>query len=676
MTANSSIPVFDNTFLIPNYNLGVQEIQDVVEKLIKQGKAINDQIASVPLTEVSFENVIAPLAIDSNQSMVDYSKVTFLQHVSSSREIRDASMEAEKKLEEFDIECRMRKDVYRVVKALFDAKEKWSDLSSEDKRLLTKTELSYRRDGLNLSQEDSDKLMVLKKRISELSILYGRNISEGDAEALFTKEELEGLPEDFFEGREKKVDGSVEKYVVTTKYPDLFAVLKSADFESTRKTLLLVEERRCKENVPILQEAAKLRLRAAKLLGYKTHAEYVLEDKMAKKVENVLKFEENLQKLLEPLAEKEIKSLVEIKKGLNKKFVDSDDSIYSWDSKYYFRLLKEKLYDIKEEEVKQYFSIDRVTDGLLDTYQKLLGLTFTQENNSLGWHKDALLYKVTDTETKDHVGHFWMDLHPREGKYNHAACWLLRAGYNKNNGTREYPVTAIVANFTKPTNSKPSLLKHDEVVTLFHEFGHAMHNICSKTKWSRFHGVNVETDFVEAPSQMLENWCWEPSVLQGFGKHYITNEPIPESLVKRLVDAKNLGAGLANLRQIFFGMFDMGIHNVETEDIDVNKTYSTLRKSISKVGVGSEQTWPAGTFGHMMGGYDSGYYGYLWSEVFSADMFYNRFKKEGLFSKTAGNDYRYKILGPGGSRDAMESLVAFLGREPDMSAFLKSIGMS
>ncbi|OLY81524.1 Thimet oligopeptidase [Smittium mucronatum] len=640
---------FDPVTNVPDYNITIDEINLKVSELIEKGKSVHDQVASIPIQDVTFDNVIVPLATYENESMVDYSTITFLQHVSPDKSLRDASMEAEKKLEDFQIDCQMRRDVYKVVEALFLNKKSWENRCHEDKRLLDKMELSFRRNGLDLSDDDLEKLMSVKKKLSELSITFGRNIAEGDAQVTFTLEDLDGLPEDFINSKKKVKCGDEDKYIVTTKYPDLFAVLRMAKRESTRKTLLLAEETRCKENIEILTEACILRLRAAK-------------------------FENILQSLLEPLAEKEIDSLIQLKKD-GKFLISSSENLYSWDSKYYLRILKENLFNIDDEEVKQYFSISQVTAGLLETFENMLGLTFTQIDNSNGWHKDATLYSVTDTETKDFVGHFWMDLHPREGKYNHAACWSLRPGYTKSDGSREYPISGIVANFSEPTENKPSLLKHDEVVTFFHEFGHVMHGICSKTKWSRMHGTSVETDFVEAPSQMLENWCWEPEVLQKFGKHYLTGEPIPEQLVAQLVKTKNLGAGLGNLRQIFFGMFDMGIHNVENEDIDVNETFSSLRKQICKIDSGNEKTWPAATFGHMMGGYDSGYYGYMWSDVFSADMFYSRFKKQGLFNKKSGMDYRNEILAPGGSRDAMDSLVAFLGREPEMGPFLRSIGM-
>ena len=326
--------------------------------------------------------------------------------------------------------------------------------------------------------------------------------------------------------------------------------------------------------------------------------------------------------------------------------------------------------------MKQYFSLDSVTKGLLEIYQKMLGLTFTKVQDGNLWHQDVTMYEVNDTETGDFVGHFYMDLFPREGKYNHAACFPFRRGFAKPDGTRQYPVSAIVANFPKPTKNAPALLKHDDVTTYFHEFGHVMHNICSKVQFKLFSGTSVERDFVEAPSQMLENWCWEPEVLEKFAVHYQTNQPIPRDLVAKLVKSRHVGAGLSNLYQLFSGLFDMALHNTENTDIDTTKLYTQMREEITKLKTPSETIWrPLATFGHLMGGYDSAYYGYLWSLVFAADMFSSRFKKEGIDNEKTGLSYRKEILQPGGSKDANDLIYNFLGREPNDKAFLTKLGL-
>lgn len=283
----------------------------------------------------------------------------------------------------------------------------------------------------------------------------------------------------------------------------------------------------------------------------------------------------------------------------------------------------------------------------------------------------------------DFVGHFYLDLHPRSGKYTHAACWDLQPGYTMlPSGERQHPVAAMVANFTPPTGQKPSLLKHDEVVTLFHELGHAMHDMCAHVQVSRFHGTSVEYDFVEAPSQMLENWCWQEAELTRLSSHYLRpEERLPTALIRSLIATKNLNAGLMNCRQLFFGLWDLHIHSQSSHSSqasltadDIDRAYEQMRREIAlipqPVGV-----WPAASFGHMMGGYDAGYYGYMWSQVFSADMFYSRFLSSLAEPAAVGAAYRKEILAPGGSRDASVSLKAFLQREPQQESFLRSLGL-
>ena len=320
---------------------------------------------------------------------------------------------------------------------------------------------------------------------------------------------------------------------------------------------------------------------------------------------------------------------------------------------------------------------------MLKIYEEVLSLRFEHLADGPVWHPDVKLYRVTDKDTAELVGHIYLDLFPRDGKYTHAACFPLVPGcaLDAKDEHRQHPVAAMVANFSKPTPSKPSLLKHDEVVTLFHELGHAMHGMCAKTRYARFHGTSVETDFVEAPSQMLENWCWNDKMLKRIARHYLRpQETLTDDFIKQLVRAKNFNAGLLNLRQVFFGLFDMTIHSIEAplkealsgETID--SFYARLRREVALIPQPDNVT-PASSFGHMMGGYDAGYYGYMWSQVFSADMFHSRFEAEGLQDPKVGRDYRQKILQPGGSRDGMDSLVDFLGRKPNSDAFLKSLGL-
>jgi Zn-dependent oligopeptidase len=320
---------------------------------------------------------------------------------------------------------------------------------------------------------------------------------------------------------------------------------------------------------------------------------------------------------------------------------------------------------------------------MLKIYEEILDLKFALVKDAPTWHPDVILYEVTDGSSGELMGHIYMDLFPRDGKYTHAACFELQPGYllDRETGARQYPATAMVANFSKPTQTKPSLLKHNEVVKLFHELGHAMHNICSLANYARFHGTNVELDFAEAPSQMLENWCWDAQTLKRLSGHYLCpEEKLTNEQIAQLVRTRNVNVGLFNLGQAFLGVFDMALHSIQkplSETFDgetVERLCSRLRGEIVLIPPQQNISYSS-SFAHIMKSYDAGYYGYLWSRVFSADMFHSRFEKEGLQDARVGLDYRHKILKPGGSRDGMESLIDFLGRKPNSEAFFKSLGL-
>ncbi|KAJ1721028.1 metalloendopeptidase [Coemansia erecta] len=452
--------------------------------------------------------------------------------------------------------------------------------------------------------------------------------------------------------------------------------MRYAKDESVRREMYSAFSKQCPDNTELLQKAIGLRAKAAQLLGYKSHAEYVISDKMAKTSDNVTEFISSLRDKLCPLAKHEIAEREELKKADKETSGEEYRGLFKWDTGYYTTIIKERKHDINMEEVKKYFSSKSVVSGILDIYQNMLSLRFAKVENPPVWHPDVEMYEVREAASDDFLGHFYLDLFPRENKYNHAAMWPIRTAHTNLDGSLEYPVAAMVANFPKATSSTPALMQHGDVVTFMHEMGHVFHSLCSRTKWSRFHGPSVEGDFVEAPSQMLENWAWEPSVLQKFAVHYKTGEAIPEDLIKRLVASKNEGSGIFYLRQLLYGSYDMELHNTSTGDVDVKKIFSDLSENITMLTEDDENTWDYTTFGHVMSEYSAGYYGYLWSQVFSADMYNTRFLRDGVDNPQTGLDYRREILLPGSSRDGSISLRAFLGREPQNDAFLKSIGLS
>lgn len=667
-----------------NFKLDTLDILKECRSSIEEMKNKFDCIGAVPVEECSFETVMRPWSLAEAKFTTQIASYNFPQYVSPNSEIRDASIEATRLIDEFNIEISMREDLFKVAKAVAEKKE---TLPEEEARFLKKVLLEFKHNGLFLESESArSELKRKRQRLADLCTDFSKNMNEDKTELIFTPQELEGATEDFLASLKREG----ENYRVTMKYPDLFGVLRNVKKESVRALMDETNGRKCEANRVIFTEALKLRQECAQILGYSDHAQFRLEDKMAKQPEKVYKFLAELREKLTPFACKEVEKLASLK---SEDLKQNDVELRSWDYQFYSRILLEREFSLNEELIREYFSLSNVIGEMLKIFEEVLGLKFKQVTDAFGkglvWHEDVTLWEVWNSEAalekfpedSKFVGHFYLDLFPRDGKYTHAACWDLQPGYKLKDGTRQYPVAGMVANFTKPTGDKPSLLKHDEVVTLFHELGHAMHDMCARVRLSRFHGTSVEGDFVEAPSQMLENWCWNESMLVRLSQHYLRpEESLPSELTSALVRTKNFNAGILNLRQIFFATWDLVIHGDATGKYfskvgAVDEKYEKLRKEIALIPQPAN-VWPAASFGHMMSGYDAGYYGYMWSQVFSADMFYTVFAPC-LVDDPAGPGLKYRnsILRVGGSRDGMDSLVEFLGREPIPEPFLKSLGL-
>ncbi|MEK7745395.1 MAG: M3 family metallopeptidase, partial [Elusimicrobiota bacterium] len=424
------------------------------------------------------------------------------------------------------------------------------------------------------------------------------------------------------------------------------------------------------KNKERLSEILGLRAEAARLLGYKTHADYVLEERMAQRPSEVFSFLERLRVPLRAKGLAELKTLAALKKA--EEGAKSDGVIRAWDWRYYHNQLMKTRYQVDQQKLKEYFPMDLVVEQMLAVYQELLGLKFREIVPSGAWHPDVRRFEISDSRTGVSIGRFYMDLYPREGKYKHAAAFTLIQGRVLPDGSYQKPSSAIVANFNKPTAEAPSLLTHDEVETFFHEFGHIMHQTLTRAKYQRFSGTSVARDFVESASQIFENWVWKEEILTRLSGHYQDrSRKLSKEMIKKLVDAKLVDSGLKYLRQNFFGTYDMTLHTLGAQD--TTALYAELMGEISLIPM-SPGVLPETSFNHLMG-YDAGYYGYLWSEVFAQDMF-TRFEGEGLLNEKTGRDYRRQILEVGGSREESESLRAFLGRDPGEEAFLKDLGIS
>ncbi|MBR3631886.1 MAG: Zn-dependent oligopeptidase [Elusimicrobiaceae bacterium] len=646
-----------------HFNYKAEELAPTEKAARAQLEKDLDALVAIPDDKRTFENTV----LGYERAFERYGNALgmsgFLSYVSTDKNFRDAALALQMEMSQHMVDIATRRDVYRAIKAYADTNPQ---LEPDQARLLKDMMIGFKNSGMNLNDADLETFKKLNKEKAQYIIQFEKNIQEYKDYLDVTEEELQGLGEDYKAKLQKTEEG---KYRVTLDYPDYVPFMLNSDSDEARKTLEFKYNRRGgEENVQLLEKTLTLRRQIAQLLGYKNHAQLKLENRMAKNPDRVFDFLQDLEKRLKPMSKKEDKNLIAYK---NEKKGSKSRTLYPYESGYWGNKYKKENLDVDPEKIKEYFPSDVVINGMLDLFGNLFGISFEPVTIPV-WHPDVKAFKIINKSDGALVAYFYMDLYPRDGKYKHAACFDLVEGQQKEDGSWQVPFVAIVANVNKPSADTPSLLKHSEVTTLFHEFGHVLHNALTKARYSAQAGTSVSWDFVEAPSQMLERWAWNPQVLKKISKHYKTGETLPDETIEKMIAAKNFGAGGAYLRQNFFAQYDMTLHTAP-KTLDTTQTYIKMTKKIRGLPL-TKNTYPQASFGHIMGGYDAGYYGYLWSEVIAED-FFSEFQKQGIFNPEIGLKYRREILEKGGTEDETDLVQNFLGRQAEIGPFLKAIGL-
>ncbi|CAG2534905.1 peptidyl-dipeptidase Dcp [Maribacter dokdonensis] len=625
----------------------------------------------------TFENTIEALEF-SGQQLDRISSVFFnLNSAETNEEIQKIAQEISPLLSEFGNDITLNEALFKRVKAVYDQKDNL-ELTVEQNTLLDKKYKSFSRNGANLSEDKKKRLREIDAKLAKLKLTFGENVlAETNKFQLHLTDEsdLDGLPEGAKEAAAQLATskGKEDGWLITLDYPSYIPFMKYAKNRALRKELSLAfgskgfhnDELDNQENV---LEIAKLRFERANLLGYKTHADFVLEERMAETPEKVHSFLNELLEKAKPAAEREFKQLEDFAKKL-----DGIDRLEKWDSSYYSEKLKQELFNLDDEKLKPYFKLENVINGVFKVAENLFDLQFEEVNDIEKYHEEVKTFKVYDAD-KSFISLFYADFHPRAGKRGGAWMTSFKSQW-KRNGENVRPHISNVCNFTPSTKSKPSLLTFNEVTTLFHEFGHGLHGMLANTTYPSLSGTSVFWDFVELPSQVLENWCYEKEALELFAKHYETGETIPMELVEKIKESATFQEGMQTLRQLSFGLLDMSWHGIDPTSITKVKAHEDEAFKDTSLYPDTPETCMSTAFSHIFqGGYSSGYYSYKWAEVLDADAF-AYFKEEGIFNKEVATKFKDHVLSQGGTENPMVLYKRFRGAEPKVEALLERAGL-
>jgi peptidyl-dipeptidase Dcp len=646
---------------------------------IKKAKAeINDIVSNTE--EPTFKNTLELLEF-SGENLNRISNIFFnLNSAETNDEIQKIAQEVSPMLSEFANDVRLNERLFKKIKVVFESKDQF-DLDKEQQTLLEKNYKAFVRNGANLNSEEKERLREIDKKLSKLTLQFGENVlAETNAFELIIKDEsqLKGLPDGVIEaakilGKEKVVsDKSENCWVFTLDYPSYVPFMTYADNRSLREKMAKAFAAKGFhnnefDNQNIVLDIVKLRYQRANLLGYKTHAHFILEERMAETPQKVNFFLNDLMTKAKPAAKNEFKKVENLAKN------DGVSKIQKWDGAYYSEKLKKELFDLDDEKLKPFFKLENVTNGIFTIAKMLYDLRFEEIFDIDKYHKDVKTFKVTGKKG-ELIAIFYTDFFPRKGKRNGAWMTSFKSQW-KRNEENSRPHVSIVCNFTKPTDTKPSLLTFNEVTTLFHEFGHALHGMLANTTYPNLSGTHVYWDFVELPSQLFENWCYEKEALSLFAKHYKTGETIPIELIQKIKDSSNFLEGMATMRQLSFGLLDMAWHGGDPTDISNVKEFENNAFADTQLYPDVAENCMSTSFSHIFqGGYSSGYYSYKWAEVLDADAF-EAFKEKGVFDKETATKFKDHILSQGGTQKPMDLYIKFRGKEPKADALLKRAGL-
>lgn len=667
-------PLIDNSHFLPFDQIQDAHYAPALEEGIRKAKESYEAIAKAP---AGFAETIEGIEF-AQEDLSRVAGVFFNMTSANTNETLQAlAKEVSPKMAELSNDLLLNPDIFAKVKAVYEKKSQLS-LTTEQNQLLEKTYKAFRRNGALLSESQKLELREIDKNLAKLAQEFSDHVLKATNEyVLFVNDEepIKNLPKGSLEDAKStaKEKGKPEAWAFTLHHPSVIPFLQFCTDENLRKEIYIAMTSKAAkppyDNFPVLKQIAKFRHKRANLLGYKTHAEFVLEERMASQPAKVKEFLDQIFVHSKPAAEKDLAELKALKKKLT-----GVDQLNPWDVGFYSEKLRKEKFNLSQDELRPYFQLENVVAGVFEHAKKLYGITFVERKDMPVYHPDVKTYEVQDTKTGTLMGYFYADFFPRASK--RGGAWMTNfLEQGTWGGQKLRPHVSIVCNFTKPTTSQPSLLTLDEVRTLFHEFGHALHSLLTDCTYNSLSGTNVYWDFVELPSQIMENWVYEQESLALFAKHYQTGQVIPHELIQKIKDSSNFQAGWMSLRQLSFGLLDLAWHSQDTSSVeDVLK--------FEREQVGHTQFFPpipgtsiSAAFSHIFaGGYSAGYYSYKWAEVLDADAF-EYFKEKGIFDEMVAQSFRKHVLSRGGTEHPMELYKRFRGREPDPKALLRRDGL-